>query len=320
MLKQKITYKDANQRIDKYVKKYFSNAPLSFIYKLFRKKDVKINNHWVKENYILKENDEISIYVTTSQMEDFIVNQELKKKEFPYQIVYEDKNVLIVNKPRGILVHGDINEKEKTLTNDVLNYLYLKDEYNPRIDIGFTPGPAHRLDRNTAGLVIFGKNVTALQILQDLFKDKKEIEKHYIALVCHPLNQNMEINAQLLKDEKTKMVKVSNAPGSKSALTIVKPIKKYNDFTLVDIKLVTGRTHQIRVHMNYINHPVVGDNKYGDFKINKQIKQLYKFDDQFLQAYEIEFKNISGELSYLSNKKFSCELAKEFSDLLNKLS
>ena len=126
MLKQKITYKDANQRIDKYVKKYFSNAPLSFIYKLFRKKDVKINNHWVKENYILKENDEISIYVTSSQMEDFIVNQELKKKEFPYQIVYEDKNVLIVNKPRGILVHGDINEKEKTLTNDVLNYLYLK--------------------------------------------------------------------------------------------------------------------------------------------------------------------------------------------------
>ena len=125
MLKQKITYKDANQRIDKYVKKYFSNAPLSFIYKLFRKKDVKINNHWVKENYILKENDEISIYVTTPQMEDFIVNQELKKKEFPYQIVYEDKNVLIVNKPRGILVHGDINEKEKTLTNDVLNYLYL---------------------------------------------------------------------------------------------------------------------------------------------------------------------------------------------------
>ena len=124
MLKQKITYKDANQRIDKYVKKYFSNAPLSFIYKLFRKKDVKINNHWVKENYILKENDEISIYVTSSQMEDFIVNQELKKKEFPYQIVYEDKNVLIVNKPRGILVHGDINEKEKTLTNDVLNYLY----------------------------------------------------------------------------------------------------------------------------------------------------------------------------------------------------
>ena len=178
MLKQKITYKDANQRIDKYVKKYFSNAPLSFIYKLFRKKDVKINNHWVKENYILKENDEISIYVTSSQMEDFIVNQELKKKEFPYQIVYEDKNVLIVNKPRGILVHGDINEKEKTLTNDVLNYLYLKDEYNPRIDIGFTPGTAHRLDRNTAGLVIFGKNITALQILQDLFKDKKENEKH----------------------------------------------------------------------------------------------------------------------------------------------
>ena len=88
----------------------------------------------------------------------------------------------------------------------------------------------------------------------------------------------------------------------------------------MELELKTGRIHQIRVHMNYINHPVVGDNKYGDFKINKQIKQLYKFDDQFLQAYEIEFKNISGELSYLSNKKFSCELAKEFSDLLNKLS
>ncbi|MCF0117197.1 MAG: RluA family pseudouridine synthase, partial [Bacilli bacterium] len=179
MVEVKVSLKEENQRIDKYVRKFLNEAPLSFIYKLFRKKDVKVNGHWVKENYIIQENDLVQIYVKDEQLVEFNKPRELEKANLKYQIVYEDENILIVNKPRGLLVHGDSSEKRLTLSNEVLNYLYFKGEYNPRDDHGFVPGPAHRLDRNTSGLVVFGKNLPALQSLEELFKDKQEIDKVY---------------------------------------------------------------------------------------------------------------------------------------------
>ena len=144
----------SNQRVDKYVRKYLNEAPLSFIYKLFRKKDVKVNNHWVKENYLLQPNDVLRIYVTDEQLEEFNKPKIVKNISFKdLDIVYEDKNILIINKPKGILVHGDINEKRMTLTNKVQSYILSKGEQND-----FLCSPVHRLDRNTSGLVIFAKN------------------------------------------------------------------------------------------------------------------------------------------------------------------
>ena len=316
MILLKITLKDANQRVDKYVKKYLNEAPLSFIYKLFRKKDVKINKHWVKENYILQEGDELSIYISDQQLEEFNKPKEIEKVNLNHPIIYEDENILIVDKPRGLLVHGDENEKVVTLANEVINYLYFKGEYDPK-EKGFIPAPAHRLDRNTSGMVVFAKNLISLQILEELFKNKDNIDKEYLALVKGRVDQKLEIDSPLLKDEKTGTVRISKY--GKSALTFVEKVKFYGDFTLVKVRILTGRTHQIRVHLASLDHPVIGDSKYGDFKINKMFKDLYGFENQFLHAYKLKFKNIDSKLSYLSNKEFVSPLPSELDKLLKKI-
>ena len=316
MILLSITAKDANQRVDKYIKKYLNDAPLSFIYKLFRKKDIKINKHWVKENYILQDGDELSVYITDKQLEEFNKPKEIQKVNLDEKIIYEDENILIIDKPKGLLVHGDEKEKTITLANKVLNYLYYKGEYDPS-NKGFTPAPAHRLDRNTSGLVVFAKNLVSLQELEDLFKNKENIVKEYLALVKGKVDGKLEIDAPLLKDEKTGIVKVSK--NGKSALSIVEKSKFYGDFTLVNVQILTGRTHQIRVHLAYVNHPVIGDSKYGDFKINKEFKELYNYDSQFLHAYKLTFKKIEGKLAYLSNKTFVSNLPKKEQKILEQL-
>lgn len=317
MKKITISSKEANQRVDKYVKKFLNEAPLSFIYKLFRKKDVKVNGHWVKENYILNEGEELTIYVTDSQIEEFNKPKEIEKVTLKHQIVYEDENILIVNKPRGLLVHGDEGEKKLTLANQVINYLYFKGEYDPKNDHGFIPAPAHRLDRNTSGLVCFAKNLVSLQELEELFKEKEEIVKEYKALVVGKFEGTKLIDAPLLKDTKTGLVRISKQ--GKNAETIVKFAENHGDFTLVNVQILTGRTHQIRVHLASIGYPVVGDAKYGNFKVNKEVREKYKFENQFLTAYKLTFKNLKGHLSYLSGKSFEVKLPEDEEKLLAKL-
>lgn len=314
-----ITEKDASQRIDKFIKKVLNEAPLSFIYKLFRVKDIKVNNKRVDISYILQVGDNVKIYVSDEKLGEFSKSKVVTPvKDFSLDIIYEDENILIINKPRGILIHGDESETRLTLSNLVLNYLVNKKEFDPNIDKGFIPSPAHRLDRNTSGLVMFGKNIGALQELFEIIKDKKELSKYYLTLVVGRINKKGVIDYPLLKDEKTGKVKVSSfSSGAKSAITEYKLIKTYNNYSLVEAKLITGRTHQLRVHFSYINHPIVGDSKYGDFNVNKMFEKKYKFHNQFLHAYKLEFKNIEGKLSYLSNKTFTCDLSKEENNIIN---
>ena len=317
MFKKTISSLEAHQRVDKYLRKYLSQAPLSFIYKLFRKKDVKINGHWVKENYVLNEGEELTVYVTEEQIAEFNQPRKIEKATLNHPIVYEDENILIINKPRGLLVHGDSSEQRLTLSNEVLNYLYFKGEYDPNENKAFRPAPAHRLDRNTSGLVVFAKNLESLQELEDLFKEKSEIDKVYLALVKGVVNEPIEINAPLLKDEKTGMVVISK--NGKSAQTRVEPYKCFRNLSLVKVQIFTGRTHQIRVHLASKGYPVVGDNRYGDFALNKEFKDVYKFDNQFLHAFQLHFKNIKGKLSYLANKTFEVPLPKKEVDIIKQL-
>ena len=231
----------------------------------------------------------------------------------------EDKNILVVNKPTGILIHGDENEKRITLSNKVLSYLYNKHEFNPN-EQGFIPGPVHRLDRNTSGVVIFAKNIIASQLLMEAFKNHEGIIKHYLALVKGKINKSGEINAPLIKDANTGLVKVDSiSQNAKTAITTYELIDYKDDLSLVDVLLVTGRTHQIRVHFAYINHPLVGDNKYGDFAFNKEFKKKYNFENQFLHAYSLSFINLKGELSYLNNKVFSAKLDEKKNEILSKI-
>lgn len=310
-----ITKQDEGKRIDKYVRKILSNAPLSFIYKLFRNKDVKINNKRVDISYILKENDVLRIYITDKQLEEFNKPNVLRQVKYDLDIIYEDENILIVNKPRGILIHGDINEKRITFTNQVLNYLHDKGEYNS--DDNFTPSPAHRLDRNTSGIVVFGKKIKILQELYELFKNRECISKYYTLLVNGYVKQNGIIDYSLLKDEKKGIVYVSKY--GKTSITKYKVLECFSKYTLLEAELVTGRTHQLRVHFAEFKHPICGDSKYGDYKTNKKFEKEFDFQNQFLHAKRIVFRKIDGELSYLSDKEFVAKLPKEEEFIIKEL-
>lgn len=314
MLNIKIKKIDANQRIDKYVKKVLGEAPSSFIYKLFRKKDVKVNKHWAKIDYILKEEDELSIYINDIQLEEFKKSFKIEDLKFNREIKYEDDNILVVNKPKGLLIHGDKNEQKYTLSNEVLSYLYKKGELNS--DDSFKPSPAHRLDRNTSGLVFFGKNNRALQELMLLFKEKKNINKYYYALVDGKLNKEGTIDKSLFKDEKKNTVYISNDVGSKSALTKYKLIEYIKDYSLAEVQILTGRTHQIRVHLSYIGHPIIGDAKYGNFTLNKRFEKI-NIKSQMLHAYKISFNKVDGFLHYLSYKEFTSKVPKYFLEAID---
>ena len=315
----KITEKTYNQRVDKFVRKYLNEAPLSFIYKLFRKKDVKINGHWVKENYILQNGDILRIFVTDEQLSEFNKPKSVEDLKITFKIIYEDENILIVNKPKGLLIHGDETEKRITLSNMVLSYLYKNNEYNPNGE-GFTPAPCHRLDRNTSGLVIYAKNLESSQILMDLFKTHENIHKSYIALLDGIIDKNGRIEAPLLKDSSTGFVKVSSADrGAKKAITEYELISHNNKYSLVEANLITGRTHQLRVHFTYINHPILGDQKYGNFAENKLFDERFNYHYQFLHAYKVKFDEVPGKLSYLSNKWFIADLFSKDVDILKKL-
>ena len=317
MIVLKVKKEESGQSLEKYVKKVLNSAPMSFIYKLFRKKDVKVNGHWQDMKYVISEGEEIKIFVTDLQLEEFKYHKEIKaSSDISSWIIYEDDNVLLINKPRGILVQKD-SSNDEALDEMVLLYLSNKGEYDPQGVSAYKPAPAHRLDRNTAGIVVFGKNITALRELADIINDKSKASKRYLALVKGEINQDGEINVPLEKNAKNGRVYVNE--NGKSSLTKYKVVKKLNGYTLLEVELLTGRTHQIRAHMAYIDHPVVGDSKYGDFSFNKEIENKYGFKNQFLVAYQLCFHSLDNNLKYLSKKKFEIPLPKELSDLLNKL-
>lgn len=313
MKELRVKKEESNQKIEKYIRKYFPTLSLSLIYKLFRKKDIKVNGKHVAKDYVLSENDIVRIYVNdySEKVEDFI------KIPYSFDVIYEDENILVINKPVGVLVHeGEDNNDHNTLNQQVLSYLYDKGEYNP-FDKGFTPSAAHRLDRNTGGVIIYGKNIIALQNLFDLLKEHTKIEKYYLTLVSGKTNKTGSIDLRLKKDEKSKIVKV--AKDGLEAHTLYKTIKSNEKYSFLEVNLLTGKTHQIRVHLSSIGHPILGDSKYGDNLVNKEVSKKYGIKNQFLYAYKFTFKEIKGYLSYLSYKVFEIKLNDKNNGIIKKM-
>ena len=223
-------------------------------------------------------------------------------------IVYEDDNLLIVNKPRGLLLQQDGNDSHESLDRIITDYLKA------------TAMPAHRLDKDTSGLCVFAKNKKTADELGKIFNDHSQIEKHYLTLVSGLIEEDGVVDAPLRKSfERKKMVVAPLKSGAKSAITKYHILDKYKDYTLLDVELLTGRTHQIRAHMSYIRHHVVGDIKYGDYKVNNIFKREFNFENQFLHAYKLKFLDTRGPLNYLKNKEFSCDLPIELQEILKKL-
>ena len=223
-------------------------------------------------------------------------------------IIYEDENLVIINKPRGLLLQQDADRSHLSLDNLVSKYL------------NKTAMPVHRLDKDTSGICVFAKNNKIAEEMGKIFNDHTQIEKHYLTLVAGQITEDGVVDAPLRKSfERKKMVVAPLKSGAKSAITKYHSIKNFKDCTLLDISLLTGRTHQIRAHMSYIRHHVVGDIKYGDYKINNIFKREFGFENQFLHAYKLKFLDIKGPLNYLKNKEFSCNLPLELEEILKKL-
>ena len=321
MKKIQITENDANQRIDKYIKKLLVNAPTNFIYKMFRKKDIKVNGKKVNEKYILKNNDVVEMFLYEDKFKEFTATKDIYNVKKTFKVLYEDNHVLIVYKPAGLLVHEDKNESVNTLTNQVLSYLANKNELDLSRENTFIPGPVHRLDRNTSGIVIFGKTLAALQVLNEMIKQRHCIEKSYLTICKGKVNQKRNLKGYIDKLDDQAQVKLvsKDYPGALTMETIVKPVKYNNDYSKVEVTLITGRMHQIRVHLSSIDHPIIGDRKYGDFELNKFVKKEFGLNHQLLHAYKIRFVKSFGILAYLQDKEIVCPVPKLFEKIENRL-
>ncbi|MBU3181139.1 RluA family pseudouridine synthase [Clostridium psychrophilum] len=289
---------EAGQRTDKFMRKVLGDVPLSRIYKAFRKGDIRVNGNKIKEKHSLVEGDIVETKYITSDFKkpDFIrIDNKLK-------ITFEDSNILMVEKWPGVLVHADQKGGEPTLTDYVLSYLFDKGDYNPESEITFTPSPCNRLDRNTSGMVIFGKNFKSLKLLNEMIRERN-IEKYYMALVTGRIRDGV-YEGYIYKNEDANISQVFDVkmPETKRIAMDVKTIQSCGTFSLLDINLLTGRSHQLRAHLSHLGNPIVGDPKYGDKKMNSFFNNKYGLDSQYLYAYKAMFKNCPEDLAYMENK------------------
>lgn len=295
-----ISNKDEGQRVDRFIMKTFDRLPKSLMFKEIRKKNIKVNRKRCTAEQILNEGDVLDLYLGDDVLHIKEKYYDFLRASSELDIIYEDNNIILLNKKAGILCHPDGKDYTDNLVARLKRYLYEKGEWSPDTS-SFTPSLANRIDRNTGGIVIGAKNSQALKIINDKIKNR-EIEKYYLTVVHGKMPKKSEVlTAYLTKDEKKNMVTVtdSQTPGSKQIITQYTVLDYYNDASLLEIHLMTGRTHQIRAHLAHIGHPLYGDGKYG---IDKG---RYR---QALYSYKLKF-NFTDEnaLSYLNTKVFQAK-------------
>ena len=306
----KINKNDAGQRLDKFLTKAVKGLPMSMMYKSIRTKKIKVNRKRTEERYILCEGDEIQLFIR----EEFFDSPEkdegaLARITPKLNILYEDENIMLLNKRPGVLVHEDTAAAENTLIMHIKAYLCQKGEYDPAEEQSFAPALCNRIDRNTGGIVIAAKNAEALRAMNERIRDN-ELQKTYLCLVRGvPAKREAVLHGYLRKNSKDNTVEVRDTPfgGSKEIITGYRVIKVRNGGAeaLLEVDLITGRTHQIRAHMAHIGHPLLGDGKYG---VNREDRgRGYKY--QALYAYKLAFKKTEKKdlLSYLEGRVFSLD-------------
>lgn len=298
---------DAGQRLDKFIRKGMPNLPQSLMYKYIRKKRIKVNNKRAEISTILQVGDVVDMYIN----DEFFVKPETRYDftgaPSKLDILYEDENIMLLDKKAGLLCHPDDREYVDTLITRIKKYLYEKGEYKPDEENSFTPALVNRIDRNTGGIVIAAKNAESLRIMNAQMKQRTNLKKFYLC-VCHGIMERDSglLEGYLLKDEKKNNVKIFKHPceGAKEIRTKYKVLGRDYDkqLSLVEVELMTGRTHQIRAHFASIGHPLLGDGKYGTNKLNKD----FGYRKQCLYSYKLVFMfdESAGILSYLRSREF----------------
>lgn len=299
-----ISSNDCSQRLDKFILKAVPLLPKTLLYKYIRLKRIKVNNKRSEIAYKLQLGDVIQLYINDEYFEDN--PKEVFKLVRPdIEIVYQDDNIMLVDKPLGLVVHEDSQNSVDTLINRVLSYLYQNNMYNPEDELSFAPALCNRIDRNTRGIVIVAKTAEALRIINDKIK-KRQVDKFYLCVVSGVmLKQEDTLTHYHIKDGATNVVKVydNQVPNSKTMITKYKTLKTSAENSLLEVELKTGRTHQIRVHLAHICHPLIGDGKYGHNSVNKKYQQR----NQLLYSYKLKFSFEDEQphaLSYLNDKEF----------------
>ena len=359
---------DAGRRLDRFLRKYLKEASLGEIYKLIRK-DVKVDGRRRDQSYMLAEGEVLTLYLSDEAFDRLTgadnsassgatgrsagdlagggygrTYRKTNRAKRQFGIIYEDDKILIADKPYGLLTHGDSHEKKNHLANQVKDYLIERGDYDPRAERVFAPAPANRIDRNTTGIVLFGKTASALKDLNTMIREDM-IDKYYLTIVAGRIDKKLTLTGSLIKDEKSNKVTISTegvctaAVGTDAAgreiITVVKPLEQYIiemsgrtvPATLAEVKLVTGRPHQIRAHLASIGHPVIGDSKYaagsgnsgGAPLLNEYAKRNFGLTTQLLHAQRLEFRETTEGLAYLSGKSFEAPLPSRFKRALAEL-
>ena len=305
----KIKRNDAGQRLDKFLSKAVKGLPASLMYKFIRTKKIKVNRKRAEQNYILQEGDEIQLFIKDeffdSPEKDTSIDT-LSAIRPKLSVVYEDKNIILLNKRPGVLVHEDTEGADNTLNMHLKAYLYQRGEYDPDGEQSFAPAMCNRIDRNTGGIVIAAKNAEALRVMNQKIKDG-QVSKFYICAVHGvPKKREATLHAWLRKDSANNTVTISDTQrqGYKEIITKYRVLKSSGDRALLEIDLVTGRTHQIRAQMAHIGHPLLGEGKYANNRADRA--EGYKY--QALYAYRVRF-DFEGDdaLAYLRGKEFSLD-------------
>lgn len=310
---------EAGQRLTKLLGSRLGGASTGFLYKMLRKKNITLNGKKADGSERLCAGDEIRIFLSEETYEKFASREE--EEHFPeahLDIIYEDTQILIVNKPAGMLSQKS-SPRDVSLNEYMLGYLVRSGQWSPG-EQAFRPSVCSRLDRNTSGLVVCGKTMSALQCMAELLRSR-ELKKYYLCLVSGRVESAQRLEAWLKKDAASNRVAIfeEEQNGALPIITEFEPLNVTDRATILKVHLVTGRPHQIRAHLASIGHPVVGDGKYGDQAVNESFRREYGTKRQLLHAWRIEFPQMEPPLETLSGKSFEADLPHDFRKVLQKM-
>lgn len=320
-----VEQKDSGQRLSKLIIKFLKSAPASFVYKMLRKKNITLNGKKATGNEILNPGDEIKLFLSDDTISLFqkekaqgiCLASQKDINRLIENIIYEDENLIVINKWAGILSQK-ATDSDISINEVCISYLLGKGEISDEDLLRFKPSVCNRLDRNTTGIILFAKTyIMANALSQSLHL--RTTHKHYKCIVKGRLDKKIVLNDYLIKDEKSNKVSVTNSPceGASKIETNITPLMCSDVLSLVEVELITGKSHQIRAHLSSVNHPIGGDSKYGSKSFNQMLYDKYKVHHQLLHSYKTKLADFDNPLFGISGKEFIAPLPQEFEDIIH---